>query len=101
MECDQFAPVSHPKVRNPHALAPALPYVDNDAIDEPINSNETSTETVIPQFGIDAKYLVPSPNLNHQDHQNLDSSYIERLQIPPVMFCFFTSMRLHKWRNSR
>ena len=95
MECDQFAPGSHSKPRTSHPhFAPAPPYSDNDAIDEPINSNETSTETVIPQFGIDAKYLVPSPNLNHQDHQNLDSSYIERPQIPPVMFCFFTSMRV-------
>ena len=84
MECDKFAPGSHSKPRTSHTHAPAPPYSDNDAIDEPINSNETSTETVIPQFGIDAKYLVPSPNLNHQDHQNQDSSYIERPQIPPV-----------------
>ena len=46
----------------------------NDVIDEPINSNETSTETVIPQFAIDAKYLVPSPNLNKSNDSDREES---------------------------
>ena len=61
-----------------------LPSPNLDAIDEPINSNETSTETVIPQFGIDAKYLVPSPTLN----QNNDS-HNERPNLPTVSLLTF------------
>ena len=58
-----------------------LPSPAHDAIDEPINSNETSTETVIPQFGIDAKYIIPTPNLNQSNEY-----HDERPEIPTVSY---------------
>ena len=44
-----------------------------------MNSHETSTETVVPKVGIDAKYLVPSPNLNQSNDY-----YDDRPKLPPV-----------------
>ena len=50
----------------------------NPANDEAMNSHETSTETVVPKVGIDAKYLVPSPNLNQSN------DYYDRPKFPSV-----------------